>query len=272
MFSIEHLPASITVSNANDSFAFDLSHWMTPTDTALLYVIRPESASVSAATFTQKGSKVFWYPSAADVATAGTGKLIIRASTTVPKSAILPFVVPNTPENIHSDVDTKYVTASAAITALEGVTHLFKVVFDTDGGSTAPDTQYVNEGAKVTEPEDPTLSDHTFAGWSADGVTVWKFDADVVTDATTLTALWLEQFTVTYDANTGTGTITDEDSPYTDGDEVTVLAYTGLTPPTDKVFVKWNTAANGSGTDYAPAAKFVISADVTLYAQWGDGE
>ena len=33
-------------------------------------------------------------------------------------------------------------------------------------------------------------------------------------------------------------------------------------------FKGWNTAADGSGTDYAPGASYTADADVTLYAQW----
>jgi len=33
-------------------------------------------------------------------------------------------------------------------------------------------------------------------------------------------------------------------------------------------FVVWNTAANGSGTSYAPGANYTTNASVTLYAQW----
>ena len=42
-------------------------------------------------------------------------------------------------------------------------------------------------------------------------------------------------------------------------------------PPTDKLFLKgWNTAADGSGTDYAPAAEITAAANIVLYAQWKD--
>ncbi|PYJ06952.1 MAG: hypothetical protein DMF06_17020, partial [Verrucomicrobia bacterium] len=33
-------------------------------------------------------------------------------------------------------------------------------------------------------------------------------------------------------------------------------------------FVGWNTAANGSGTEYFPGQSFIIGADTTLFAQW----
>lgn len=41
---------------------------------------------------------------------------------------------------------------------------LFKVEFDSDGGSDVA-TQYVIEGDKAIEPDDPTKEDYTFDGW-----------------------------------------------------------------------------------------------------------
>ena len=74
-------------------------------------------------------------------------------------------------------------------------------------------------------------------------------------------------YTVSYNANGGTGTMTDPNSPYISGSTVTVLANT-FTAPSGMTFNGWNTAANGSGTSYSPGATFTITANTTLYAQW----
>lgn len=75
-------------------------------------------------------------------------------------------------------------------------------------------------------------------------------------------------YTVTYNANEhGTGTMTDPNSPYTSGAEVTVLA-NAFVADTDYEFVDFNTAADGTGTSYDAGDKFEISANTTLYAQW----
>jgi uncharacterized repeat protein (TIGR02543 family) len=74
-------------------------------------------------------------------------------------------------------------------------------------------------------------------------------------------------YTVTYDGNGGTGSQTDPNSPYASGSTVTVMSNTGFSR-TGYSFSNWNTQANGSGTAYAPAATFTISANTTLYAQW----
>ena len=42
----------------------------------------------------------------------------------------------------------------------------------------------------------------------------------------------------------------------------------GFTAPAGKTFSKWNTKADGTGTDYAAAATYSVTADLKLYAVW----
>jgi len=75
-------------------------------------------------------------------------------------------------------------------------------------------------------------------------------------------------YNVYYDANTGTGEQTDPQSPYAPGETVTVMDKETLSK-SGYIFIEWNTAANGSGTDYNPGSKFTMpDTDVTLFAQW----
>jgi uncharacterized repeat protein (TIGR02543 family) len=76
--------------------------------------------------------------------------------------------------------------------------------------------------------------------------------------------------TVAYDGNGNTGGTEPVDihSPYSSFDPVTVLGNKGSLTRSGYTFVKWNTAANGSGTDYDPADTFFITNDTILYAQW----
>ncbi len=75
-------------------------------------------------------------------------------------------------------------------------------------------------------------------------------------------------FSVTYDANTGTGTVSDSSSPYSNGAEVTVMDSKGLTAPASKRFLCWNTKADGMGATYDAGDTFRIYSDVKLYAVW----
>lgn len=73
---------------------------------------------------------------------------------------------------------------------------------------------------------------------------------------------------MTYNANGGTGSVTDTEK-YAKGAEATVKSNNGFTNG-DKVFLSWNTAADGKGETYYPNGIVEITGDVTLYAQWGD--
>lgn len=87
-----------------------------------------------------------------------------------------------------------------------------------------------------------------------------------------ITITTASNFTVTYNANGATsGTApTDASSPYAPSSTVTVKANTGDLARTGCTFAGWNTAADGSGTDYAASgsATFTITANTTLYAKW----
>ena len=71
-------------------------------------------------------------------------------------------------------------------------------------------------------------------------------------------------FAVTYNANEGTG------APSTQYKRTSFNLTLSSTQPTRTgyTFAGWNTAADGTGTDYAAGATYSANADLTLYAQW----
>ena len=79
----------------------------------------------------------------------------------------------------------------------------------------------------------------------------------------------VDVYTVTYDDNESTsGTVPTDSNSYLPATEITVKTNSGTLAKTGYSFGGWNTAANGSGTTYAPGAKISASADITLYAVW----
>ena len=91
-----------------------------------------------------------------------------------------------------------------------------------------------------------------------------------VSDDAVITVNPVALHSVTYNGNGNTGgnVPVDAASPYTSGTTVSVLGNTGALVRTGYTFAGWNTAGDGSGTNYAQGATFNINAQVTLYAQW----
>jgi LPXTG-motif cell wall-anchored protein len=113
----------------------------------------------------------------------------------------------------------------------------------------------------------PTTTTHThiiqssFPGGSFYGVPVsWTGDFGA----------YIRECTITYDFNNTSGTTVFDTAaagatiPLPDGAD---LAGEGVTYA-NHTFAGWNTAANGSGTAYAPGAAYTFHGDTTLYAQW----
>lgn len=74
-------------------------------------------------------------------------------------------------------------------------------------------------------------------------------------------------YSVTYDANGGTGSVTDTEK-YAKGAEATVMSNSFKNG--DMVFLGWNTKADGTGTTYYPNGTIKVTGNMDLYAQWGD--
>ena len=73
-------------------------------------------------------------------------------------------------------------------------------------------------------------------------------------------------YTVTYDANGGSGTMTDKNSPYAYKAVATVLT-NGFTR-SKYTFTGWNTKADGRGDSYKTGDRITMTDNVVLYAQW----
>ncbi len=76
------------------------------------------------------------------------------------------------------------------------------------------------------------------------------------------------QYYITYDANGGTGSISDQSK--LEGTNVTLSDGTGFTRD-GYTILKWNTAADGSGTNYTLGATYSGNANLDLFAIWQAG-
>ena len=71
-------------------------------------------------------------------------------------------------------------------------------------------------------------------------------------------------YTVSYNANGGTGAPGSQKKC----SDITLKLSTTTPTRTGYTFSKWNTAQNGSGTNYNAGANYTANASATLYAQW----
>jgi uncharacterized repeat protein (TIGR02543 family) len=155
----------------------------------------------------------------------------------------------------------------------------FAVSYDGNGadGGTVPDPQTKIAGIALTLAGNSgslTRSGYTFTGWNtaADGSgTDYAAGASYTVDAAvTLYAQWttLPTYTVSYDGNGADGGTVPDPQTKIAGIALTLAGNSGSLTRAGYTFTGWNTAADGSGTDYAAGASYTVDAAVTLYAQW----
>ena len=171
-----------------------------------------------------------------------------------------------------TSIDNQAISGTASFTCLTGY---YSVLYDANGGAetmTDPSSPY-QDAAIVTVLENAFVAPagKAFDHWAqaADGTGATVTATFEISANTVLYAIWKTVYTVNYNANGGTGEAPAE-ATFDSGTTITVAASDIFTPPTDKVFLKWNTVADGSGTDYAPDAGITAAANIVLYAQWED--
>ncbi len=165
---------------------------------------------------------------------------------------------------------TPRIAANATLVVVTDEDTSYTVSFSANGGTGAPAAQTKTAGVNLTlTSATPTRDGYNFVKWNTeqDGSgTDYSPGGTYSTDASVvLYAQWaLKTYTVSYNANGGTGAPSAQTK--THGQTLTL---TNSTPTwSGHTFVKWNTAANGTGTDYSSGGSYTANADVTLYAQW----
>ncbi len=144
------------------------------------------------------------------------------------------------------------------------------VSYDGNGGVGTMTPQTVTKGTKVQlKANGFTRDGYTFQNWNTkkDGLgAVYAVGADVTPYADIcFYAQWISNsVTVTFDANDGT---TARESQAIPRNTATKLN-TGVFSRSGYSLLTWNTAADGSGTDYADGQSVTLSSNITLYAIW----
>lgn len=145
----------------------------------------------------------------------------------------------------------------------------YAVTYNANGGTGAPSAQTKVYNANLTlSTTKPTRTNYVFKHWNtkADGTgTAYNPGATYSTNANlTLYAIWYAPYTVTYDANGGTGAPSAQTKVY--NSNLTLSS----TKPTraSYVFKRWNTNTSDTGTAYNPGASYTANANLALHAIW----
>ena len=153
----------------------------------------------------------------------------------------------------------------------------FTVSFEANGGTGEMAPVTVNTEDEYTAPECAFTAPEgqEFDCWTnADGTETYPAGTSLglLAGDTTLYAKWKDvepapvtQFTVSFEANGGTGEMSPAD---VDADAEYTVPGSAFTAPAGKVFDSWNTAADGTGTKYMPQDAPAIHENMTLFAQW----
>jgi uncharacterized repeat protein (TIGR02543 family) len=83
-----------------------------------------------------------------------------------------------------------------------------------------------------------------------------------------VTIRYTNVFTVTFNANNGTGSPSVSTASQTLASNTVTLATAGTLSRSGFRFSGWNTLANGTGTSYTAGSSFIPTNDITLFAQW----
>ena len=135
------------------------------------------------------------------------------------------------------------------------------VTFYENGGSDVTDQTLIT-GDKVSEPTAPTKAGHTFEGWYTEEALTNKYDfSSVVNSDINLYANWVAvTYTVTYDANGGTGSM----EPVAAVEGKHPLKENVFTAPEGKLFAGWEV----NGELLNPGSEITVTEDITIYANW----
>ena len=145
----------------------------------------------------------------------------------------------------------------------------YNVTYNANGGSGAPSAQTKVYGEPLTlSSTKPTRSGYTFKGWAtSSGATTAQYQPGgsyTGNSAITLYAVWKNAYTVSYNANGGSGAPSSQIKTY--GETLTLSS----TKPTRSgyTFKGWATSSSATTAEYQSGGSYTKNEAATLYAVW----
>ena len=151
---------------------------------------------------------------------------------------------------------------------------VYTITYDANGGSGAPSAQsyaYASSGTTNLSSVQPSRTGYTFLGWSIDkNATSASYSAGQawkLSNASnyTLYAVWkLNTYTVSFDANGGTGAPSSQTKTY----GVTLKLSSTLPTRTGYTFKGWSLNKSATSATWSAGGDYTVNASNTLYAVW----
>jgi len=152
----------------------------------------------------------------------------------------------------------------------------YTLTYDANGGTGAPANQTKTQGTALTlRSTQPTRSGYTFKGWatSATAATAqYQPGGQFTTDAnTTLYAVWEADantpttYTLTYDANGGTGAPPPQTVP---ANENTLTLSSTVPTRAGYIFKGWANSSSATAAEFAPGTLITLNFSGSIYAVW----
>ncbi|MDR2900937.1 MAG: InlB B-repeat-containing protein [Treponema sp.] len=146
-------------------------------------------------------------------------------------------------------------------------------------GGTVPEAQSypINTEIEIADNiGNLTRTDYTFSHWNT---SMYGSDDDyypgqlvTITEDLTLYPAWetgpIPEYTLTYDKNDADGGTVPEAESYKRNTYADISGNTGNLTRTGYVFDRWNSKADGTGTNYTLGSRIQMTEDTTLYAKW----
>jgi len=177
----------------------------------------------------------------------------------------------NSAANSDFDPGREY-TSAEDITLFAVWAKIYTVTYNANGGSSAPETQTKagSEEIRITEDE-PVFVGYKFLGWSISDTSLYpdgaynpgaSYSAE---EDLTLYAVWAEIFTITYDANDGSGR-TETETTYENADYF--ISGDIVFEREGYIFLGWATDSGAVNAEFEAGDKVYETGDVTLFAVW----
>lgn len=226
------------------------------TSTARSYIVSIDDGRVASGTYNING--------VTSTKTIDSGTVYVNKSTSATNvSFIVSFAFNLTWSGVYKGT----LTASSTISIPAKTS--YSVTYNANGGSGAPAKQTKWFGTALTlSSTKPTRTGYTFKGWSTANDTSVEYaagDSYTANSSVTLYAVWTaNKYTITYDANGGTGAPSSQTKTYG-----VSLTLSGVIPTrTNYKFLGWATSASATKATYAAGATYTANTGAKLYAIW----